>query len=353
MSRKLRRESMDLVLVDAAKLNYHIRRKSVSKSQFADVMDIGRTSLYRMLGGTPVKRTKVQSLAEELNIPIEDLLSTEVESCSDEMAAAWHHPEWEIVSGTLMPPRPMSNGLVMRIAKVQHRVLPNTLGRAKIYDIAGMPSAVREQCRDALSRHAAVCRQLEGCPHIAKNLTMTASPDQSIWTSVDAWFESESLSELIIKQPLSMEHLHKVMRDVAGAILTLHQHQMVARELNPGCILVDQEPTAMITDLELAKLLEVEGTVSKDWLRNDYRAPEVPNGLSHPQADLYSFARIFLHAATGNDLEEVDEIDLLEETFPKGKLRDELSACLSPIWQDRPKSIENIRTLLTESCPNH
>ncbi len=346
MSRKPRRESMDLVVVDATKLKYHIRRKSISTSQFADEMDVGRTSIYRMLGGTAVKRTKVQSLADELHIPIEDLLPTEVEACSDEWFAASQHPEWEIVPGSLMALRPMSNSLVMRVAKVRHRVLPSEYGRAKIYDIAGMPSAVREQCREALSRHAAVCRKLEGCPHIAKNLTMTASPDESIWTSVDAWFESETLSVLVAEESLSTKPLHAVMRHVVNALSTLHQNQMVARELHPGCILVSREHQAMITDLELAKLLEVEGTVSADWQRNDYRAPEVPSGRSHPQADLYSFARIFLHAATGNDLEEVDEIDLLEATLPKGKLRDELSACLSPIWQDRPESIADIQTLL-------
>jgi len=347
MARKLRRESMDLVVVDVTKLNYHIRRKSVSKSQFADVMEVGRTSLYRMLGGTPVKRTKVQELADELHIPIEDLLPTEVESCSDQLATAWQHPEWEIVPETLTLLTAMSNGLIMRIAKVRHRVLPDEFGRAKIYDIGGMQSAVREQCRDALSRHAIVCRQLEDCPHIAKNLTMTASPDQSIWTSVDAWFESESLKERVANKPLPTKKLHAVMADVADAILALHQHQMVARELHPGCILVNEQQKAMITDLELSKLLEVEGTVSKYWQQNDYRAPEIPSGQSHPQADLYSFARIFLYAATGNPLEDdADELELLEQVVPTGKLREQLSACLSPIWQKRPESITKIRALL-------
>ena len=186
MPRTVRREYSDLVVVDPVKLHWHMRRESGNKTKFADEMDIGRSTIYRMLDGVPVKRSTVELVANQLRIDVEDLLpSTEVECSPDEAASLWRHPEWEIVPGTKMPFVPMSNGLVMRVAKVRHRVLRDEFGRGKIYDVEGMSTAVRDQCRDALSRHATVCRQLRGCPQIAKNLTMTASPDQSIWTSVD------------------------------------------------------------------------------------------------------------------------------------------------------------------------
>jgi serine/threonine protein kinase len=139
------------------------------------------------------------------------------------------------------------------------------------------------------------------------------------------------------------------MLNVAAAIRALHAHCMVARELHPSRILVQDGTQAVVTDLELAKLLEVEGSVSDYWQRNHFRAPEIPAGESHPQADLYSFARIYLHAATGSPLEDdVDDVELLEQVLPAGKLRDQLAACLSPIWQERPESIVTIYNLLNE-----
>ncbi len=338
----------DLVVVDPVKLQWHMRRTSTCKSKFADQMDIGRSSLYRMLGGTAVRRSTVEFLAEQLQTSVQDLLtSTEVEFSPEEITSAWHDPEWEVIPETLMPLVPMSNGLVMRVAKVRHRVLPGEFGRGKVYDIRGMPSVVRHRCREALSRHATICRQLRDSPYIARNLTLSTSCDEGVWTSVDEWFESESLEQLLVRNPLPQKQLQTVMTAVAAAIETLHEHQIVGRELHPSRILVQNDARIVITDLELAKLLEVEGSVSDDWQRNHYRAPEVSAGESHPQADLFSFARIYLHAATGVSFEEdVNERGLLEELKLPSQLHKSLLSCLSPIWQDRPESISIIRALL-------
>jgi len=338
----------DLVVVDPAKLTWHIRRRSVSKTRFADDMLIGRSTLNRMLAQTPVRRSTVQMISDRLQIPLDGLLpSTEVDSAPDDPLCPWSHCEWEIVPGTKMPLVPLSNGLVTRVVKVQHRVLPDEFGRAKLYDIAGMPEAVRQECVQALSRHAAVCRQLRACPQIATNLSMASSPDQSIWMSVDEWFESVTLEEIVSQKPLPKKRLHSILADVADAIETLHTHRMIARELHPGRILIRDGSRAVVTDLELTKLLEVEGSVSDYWQRNQFRAPEIPSGQSHPQADLYSFARLYLYAATGNALEhDVDDLELLEKALPGSPLREQLAACLSPIWNKRPESISALRRFL-------
>ena len=338
----------DLVVIDAVKLQWQIRRTSVSKTRFADDMDIGRSTLNRMLAQTPVRRSTVKWLADKLHISVDELLvSTQVASAPAEPLCPWSHAEWEIVPGTKMPLAPLSNGLVMRVVKVRHRVLSTEYGRGKIYDIAGMPEAVRQQCAQALSRHAVVCRQLKACPQVATNLSMASSPDNSIWMSVDEWIESVSLEQLVAQKPLSPKRLRTVMADVADAIRMLHDHRMIARELHPGRILIRDRSHAVITDLELAKLLEVEGSVSRYWQRNNFRAPEVASGESHPQADLYSFARIYLYAITGNMLEDdVDDLELLEQVLPASRLRDQLAACLSPIWNKRPRSISTLRHLL-------
>jgi len=62
------------VIVDPAKLQWHIQRHGMSKTKFADEMGVGRTSLYRMLNGQYVRRSSVAALAKRLSITTEDLL---------------------------------------------------------------------------------------------------------------------------------------------------------------------------------------------------------------------------------------------------------------------------------------
>jgi len=348
--RRPRQEIMDLVTVDPHKLQWHMQRSALSKSTFADTMGIGRTSLYRMLDGIPVKRSTVFELAKHLAVAPDDLLTTTpVELTPEEQTSSWHHPEWQVVPGTLSPFRSMSNGLVMRVAKVRHRVLPDEYGRAKVYDIAGMPAAVREQCREALTRHAVVCRKVAACPYITKNLTMTALNEGSLWTAVDSWFEAHPLADDLRDAPLSWNTIRTIMTQVGGAIAELHAQGILARELHPESILVRQDDgRCLITDLELAKLLEVEATVSSRWQPNPYRAPEVISGCSQPQADLYSLARLFVHLAVGDLPEFPDDVAALESKLPAGRLRTTLHHCLSPNWRKRPDSVSILQEMLVE-----
>jgi hypothetical protein len=352
--RKLKREQLDLVVVDPAKLLWHRQRTALSKSAFADQMGIGRSSLYRMEDGIAVKRSTVVELADALGVAVEELLeSTPVATSAEQLVSPWDHPEWEIVPGTLSPLRVMSNGLVMRVARVRHRVLEREFGRAKLYDIVGMPAAVRDQCRQALLRHAVVCRQLAGCPQISTNLTMTALKDQSVWTAVDAWCEGPTLASVLDTAPLPPERVRRLMTPVATGVAALHRERIVLRELHPESILVRGDDDCLLTDLELAKLLEVEATVSSHWTINPYRAPEVAGGVSRPQADLYSLARLLVHLTTGALPDYPDDARSVEQAIPAKTLSSLIARCLSPNWKKRPASVEDLLNLLPELGGGH
>jgi hypothetical protein len=346
----INRQTQDLVLVDPLKLLWHIQKSAMSKTRFADEMDLGRTSLYRILQKEPIKRSTALALARRLGIELTDLLeSTEVDGSPEALTSSWQHPEWQVVPGTLMPLRAMSNGLIMRVAQVRHRVLPNEFGRGKVYDLAGMPAALRQQCREALSRHAVVCRRLADCPFVAKNLTMTALQDDTLWTAVDAWFESRTLAELLQGGPLPVERIGQVMADACAAIAALHAQQIVLRELHPESILVrTSDGRCLLTDLELAKLLEVDATVSSRWQPNPYRAPEVAGGESRPQADVHSAARLLVRLVAGTLPDYPEDAQILEQSLPAGPLRSTLCCALSPNWKKRPQSIATLRELLPE-----
>lgn len=336
----------DSVVVDAAKLQWHIQRHCMAKSRFADKMCIGRTSLYRMLNGEAVRRSSVAELAKRLSITTDDLLPIESVERAVTATEPWNHPEWELVPGSLNSYVTMSNGLVMRAGKVRHRFFEQEFGRAKLFDISGMPPAVQSGCHKAMTRHALVCRKLSSCDQIAQNLTMTSSADGCLWTSVDRWFEGMSLDDI---PRLSKSQLWAVMIGIGQAIKAMHAADIVARELAPQRILVNDEHRVLVTDLELAKLLSLEGTVSSRWVANPYRAPEVTAGETSPQADLYSFAQIYLDLAASSSpkpIEQLEGVDRLAVLVSPAALRTLLRACLHPVWQSRPQSIEPILRIL-------
>jgi serine/threonine protein kinase len=163
-----------------------------------------------------------------------------------------------------------------------------------------MSSAVRSQCHQALTRHATVCRKLAACPYVSTNLTMTALQDHSIWTAVDTWVDGVSLTELLENGKLPLPEVASVMNHVASGVAALHAERILLRELHPISILREESTgLCVLTDLELAKLLEIESTVSSQWASNPFRAPEVAGGVSLPQADLYSLGRLFVRLAIG------------------------------------------------------
>lgn len=353
--RQVKREQMDLVRVDPVKLLWHRQRLAKSKTAFADYLLIDRKLIYRIENGLAVKRTTAMEIANVLEIAVEELLvSTPVRLSPAEQVSPWNHPEWEVVPDTLSSLRVMSNGLVMRTAKVRHRVLQNEFGRAKLYDIAGMPSAVRSQCHETLTRHAAVCRRVAPSPYISTNLTMTALQDQSIWTAVDTWVDGVSLAEKLDSNGFPHEHVHMVMTQIARGIETLHSERIVLRELHPESILLcEPEKRCLLTDLELAKLLEVETTVSSRWTQNPYRAPEVSGGVSKPQADLYSLGRLLVRLITGTLPDYPHDVGALETVLTTGPLLDLAQNCLSPNWKKRPVSVNELLSLLPELGGTH
>ncbi len=347
-----RRRTTDVVTIAPHKLQWHMQQHSLSKSRMADLVEIDRKTIYRMLDAVPVRRSTVQQVAEKLGVPIQDLLPDAAEPVSQSSLLPWTHPEWELVDGTLMPFVAMSNGLVMRTAQVRHRFLSQELGRGRLYDITGMPHAVRDQCRRSLTRHAEVSRKLASSTFIAENLTMTSSPDGAIWTSVDRWFSSETLGDVTESQTLTKEQVCRIMSGVGSALQTLHAHQIIYRELHPSRILLNDSSDSQLTDLDLAKLLAVEGSVSCDWLRNEFRAPEVAGGESHPQADIYSFALLFAWLLSGGD-HDVTPNETFQNQLPAGELRDLLLQSLSPVWHRRPESMQRLLDHMPKPYPDH
>jgi hypothetical protein len=340
----------DSVVIDYGKLLWQIQRKGLNASRFCLQADISRSSMERMRKGVAVSRSTVAQAAQFLELELEELVqATPVAVSPEELTCLWQHPEWEVIPETVMPFVFRSNGLVTRTAKVRHRIIDGEFGRAKVYDIMGLSVAARSQCREALSRHAVVSRKLSSCPQVAYNLTMTSLRDGSLWTAVDRWFDANPLSAELDGGPLPASRVHRVLSDVTAAIAAMHAEKIILRELHPDHILVRLEDRqCVVTDLELAKLLETEATVSSCWRPNPYRAPEIAGGECRYQADVYSCARLCAHLLTGAMLDYPADSKALQQRVRKTGLLAALVSALSPNWKKRPGSITILQDALAE-----
>ena len=133
------------------------------------------------------------------------------------------------------------------------------------------------------------------------------------------------------------------MREIILGLEALHAAGIVFRELAPSRVLLaESDGRAVLSDFELAKLLDKSPTVSTDWPDDAYRAPEVESGNCDQRADFSSWAQILVHAATGEMPPSGHGADSLTGVnLPPGVLN-VVTDCLSPVARDRPKNCQNV-----------
>ena len=112
-------------------------------------------------------------------------------------------------------------------------------------------------------------------------------------------------------------------------------------------ILKDPDETVLLTDFELAKLLDGSPTVrGEKWAEASYCAPEVGSPNIDVRADLYSWGRILVHAVLGK-LPSVgtEKEALIVSRLPK-KVCEIACACVALPCQDRPANMGEVLKVL-------
>ncbi|HRA88885.1 MAG TPA: hypothetical protein PK992_12465, partial [Planctomycetaceae bacterium] len=82
------------------------------------------------------------------------------------------------------------------------------------------------------------------------------------------------------------------------------------------------------------------------WPENPYRAPEVDSGQVAPSADLFSWAVILLHAATGTVPDEKRLKEMLVSAKLPAQVTEVVQKCLSSSPSRRPQDCETVRRAL-------
>ena len=339
------------VLLDGAKIDFALREAGLSWTSEKTNCDVSRSTWQRVRNGQRVSRRIADDIAQFLSNTVADLIVSE--PTNSEAVFRWpEHPEWKIVSAE-SGWQTTSNGLNYFRCKVEHKHIgipsATQFGRARVYDLSRVPDRDRVGMRQHLTRHALVCREFSGHPHFVRNLCVAPVAQGQFWWVVDEWLEAQLLSDLISRGSLRIEQLNQIMMKVASGLCLLHDRDYLIRELSPNRLLVEETGDVRFTDLDLAKLLFTDKTVSNGWATDIYRAPEVSEDRVSVRSDFYSWAMIYLHAAAGDCTLNRTSIDSVNSLARHANIKCLLHKCLSPTPSKRPMSASQLLNALASS----
>lgn len=307
--------------------------------RFKELAVLDRTTAAKLLRGDPVFLQSIAKAGKNVfNIenPMELLHPEELHAMGvqTEVPSPGQILEWEVeeyVSGW----EKTSNGLQFQCAKLAHRFLPDRFARGKCYELRHLTGVEKERIEQYLLRHAEVCEQIGQSKYVAQNVT--AAPIDGLWWVLDRWEEGETLEQRLTTGSLGDYSLQFIMRGVLGGLHDLHKAGVIRRELSPRSVLLRQsDDRPVLTDMELAKLTGDGATVSPaEWPDDPYRALEVSGDAPiDERADLYSWGRVFVEAATGSlpnrSEESLDNVELLHT------VREVVMQCVELSPSDRP-----------------
>ena len=250
--------------------------------------------------------------------------------------------EWE-VDDHLQPGRCASNGLHFFVCRMRHRHMQGRFGRGKCYHLSGLSTREHEEKRKYLLRHAEVTHAVGDHLHLAETVAVTPVAGEAAWWIVDKWIPGQTLEQLLNDKSDDGPPLPRLAHDILAGLEALHQRRIVMRELAPSrMIIAADDGRAVLTDFELAKLLDGAPSGLTDWPEDAYRAPEVETGRVDPRADLYSWARIVVHFALGALPEAGRESSGLSALRLPQRIDSLLRQALSPNPDDRPPDVRRV-----------
>lgn len=338
--------------VNVTKIVELTARKGWSQARLANAAGIDVDTVGHIFAasksGHPARRClagTAELLAEALGVETVDILCDEtgrpLRGRSANVIGSWLVKS----EGVL---RKAQNGLAWRECELVH-VEDDERARAKLYDLRDPPTREQSAIEACLKRHRLVCKRVGKHANIALNLDIIRDPaDAKFWWVIDEWVSDTRLSDLFARGPMPGTQLAALMRTIADGLAALHAADVIRRDLNPRSILVTGD-TAVLTDFELAKLPGALPTVAPNakWREDVYRAPEVAGAAElDPNCDLYSWAMILAHAASGQAPESPGEARaLLRGTAVPTRIVEFAGKCLAPP-SSRPRSVQDLIAVL-------
>ncbi len=266
---------LDPVLLDRARIN-----AGLSLKELAVKADINYRTVRGVFGRGGMLPSKAKDIADTLKCGVLELLAPwDPRFVLPKTASPWlGETEWERVKH-LECGRQAANGLYYVVCQMRHRHTAGRLGRGKFYVLSWLRTELTKGVRHKLTRHAEVCAKFKVHPHITINHTSTPTGNEDGWWVVDEWFGEHTLADRLEQCPWPQAELPRLLHQIALGLSALHAVGVVFRELAPSRVLIaDDDGRAVLTDFELAKLLEGLPSVAGDWPEDPFRPPEVDGG---------------------------------------------------------------------------
>ena len=336
---------LDPFLIELRRINL-----GLSRTKVIDNMAVQPNTIRGVFRGTAILADTAHRLSKQLHCQVTDLLSQKdpryvpPANVVGPMSGA---AEWEM-DDYLEQGRLASNGLYYIVCRMKHRFTNSRTGRGKFYHLSLMNPQMRNAMQDKLSRHAEVCARVGTNPHVAHNLTSTPATGDAGWWVIDDWVGEKTLADRLETGAWPAAELPRLLLEVATGLQSLHTAGVVFRELAPARVLVsDQDGRTVLTDFELAKLLDGSPSVSSEWPEDPFRAPEVDGGSATVRADLYSFGKLAVAAAAGKLADHDAVPDIFSQSGVPKRLAKLLIDCLEPVPHKRPSDLAPLLKELT------
>ena len=136
------------------------------------------------------------------------------------------------------------------------------------------------------------------------------------------------------------------MLGIANGLRAMHEAKIIRRELAPRFIILRaKDGSPVLTDFELAKLLEGRPTVAPKggWPDDPYRAAEVSgDGTVDERADAYSWGRIFTEVVLGSLPAKGQERTAFQKANLPASVREIVLRSVALPRSDRPSNMDEL-----------
>lgn len=334
-----------MVRVDLEELRRLTLVRGWNQGDLIEESGLGKATIQRIVQTGQARMSSLREIADAFGVRPADLIDP-VEfgtSESDGNASTNFEStgEW-LIGEPLTDVRTASNGLQHRAFRMKHRHQSGRFGRGKRYELTRMPDEAADRLRAKLVRHATVCDRAGRSRCFPTCYATYPESGRWVWWVIDEWVDGVTLEECLSETRPPLSQAAQWAWQLGEALAQLHEVGVIRRELSPSNILVRSDQSLMLTDFELAKLVESGPTVSEDWPEDPYRAPEVGAGAPSPAADWYSWGRVVAHAVSGELPALGAEPNAVAKRAPKA-VTELISRCVCQRPKQRPEKWSEVR----------